>query len=45
MEEYAGNDEFEAVLDRMLSQLVDDGIMSMTWNEIDGGCYALQDGG
>tara|TARA_R110000803_G_scaffold176498_1_gene238933 strand:+ start:345 stop:512 length:168 start_codon:yes stop_codon:yes gene_type:complete len=43
MEDYAGHDEFEAALERMLSSLVDDGIMSMTWDEIDGIVYYMTD--
>ena len=43
MNEYAGHDEFEAALERMLSSLVDDGIMSMTWDEIDGIVYYMTD--
>jgi hypothetical protein len=41
MEDYAGHDELEAAVDRMLSSLVDDGIMSMTWDEIDGVVYFM----
>jgi|TARA_R110001583_G_scaffold145163_1_gene297197 DNA-binding PadR family transcriptional regulator len=43
MEEYTGHDEFEATLDRMLSSLVDDGILSMSWDEVDGLVYFMTD--
>ena len=43
MNEYAGHDEFEAAVDRMLSQLVDDGILSMSWDEVDGIVYYMTD--
>ena len=41
MNEYAGNDEFEAAIDRMLSSLVDDGLISMSWDEVDGIVYFM----
>ncbi len=41
--EYAGQDEFEAAIDRMLSSLVDDGIISMSWDEVDGIVYYMTD--
>ena len=40
---YAGQDEFEAAIDRMLSSLVDDGIISMSWDEVDGIVYYMTD--
>ena len=43
MKEYAGNDEFEAAVDRMLSSLVDDGLISMSWDEVDGIVYFMTD--
>tara|TARA_R110001599_G_scaffold347981_1_gene574777 strand:+ start:862 stop:1029 length:168 start_codon:yes stop_codon:yes gene_type:complete len=41
MNEYAGHDEFEAAVDRMLSSLVDDGLLSMSWDEVDGIVYYM----
>ena len=41
MNEYAGHDEFEAAVDRMLSSLVDDGLLSMSWDEMDGIVYFM----
>ena len=41
MEDYAGQDEFEAAVDRMLSSLVDDGLISMSWDEVDGIVYFM----
>ena len=43
MEEYAGYNEEEKTLDAMLSRMVDDGIISMTWNEMDGLVYYMTD--
>ena len=43
MKEYAGNDEFEAAIDRMLSSLVDEGLISMSWDEVDGIVYFMTD--
>ena len=43
MIEYAGHDEFEAAVDRMLSSLVDDGLISMSWDEVDGIVYFMTD--
>jgi DNA-binding PadR family transcriptional regulator len=43
MNEYAGHDEFEAAVDRMLSSLVDDGFLSMSWDEVDGIVYFMTD--
>ena len=43
MKEYAGNDEFETAVDRMLSSLVDDGLISMSWDEVDGIVYFMTD--
>ena len=43
MNEYAGHDEFEAAVDRMLSSLVDDGLLSMSWDEVDGIVYFMTD--
>ena len=43
MKEYAGNDEFEAAVDRMLSRMVDDGLISMSWDEVDGIVYFMTD--
>jgi len=43
MNEYQGLDEYEAAIDRMLSSMVDDGIISMSWDEVDGIVYFMTD--
>ena len=43
MKEYQGLDEYEAAIDRMLSSLVDDGLISMSWDEVDGIVYFMTD--
>ena len=43
MEEYSGYDEEEQALDAMLSKMVDDGIISMSWDEVDGLVYFMTD--
>ena len=43
MNEYQGLDEYEAAIDRMLSSLVDDGLISMSWDEVDGIVYFMTD--
>ena len=43
MKEYSGYDEEEQTLDAMLSKMVDDGIISMSWDEVDGLVYFMTD--
>jgi DNA-binding PadR family transcriptional regulator len=43
MEDYKGLTPDEQILDEMLSRMVDDGIISMTWNEVDGLVYYMTD--
>ena len=43
MEDYAGYNEEEKTLDAMLSKMVDDGIISMSWDEVDGLVYFMTD--
>ena len=43
MKEYNGLTPDEQILDEMLSRMVDDGIISMTWNEVDGLVYYMTD--
>jgi len=43
MEDYAGYNEEEQAIDRMLSKMVDDGIISMSWDEVDGIVYFMTD--
>jgi DNA-binding PadR family transcriptional regulator len=41
MKEYNGLTPEEQAIDRMLSRLVDDGIISMSWDEVDGIVYFM----
>ena len=43
MEEYSGYSEEEQTLDAMLLKMVEDGIISMTWDEVDGLVYFMTD--
>ena len=43
MEEYTGYSEEEQTLDAMLLKMVEDGIISMTWDEVDGLVYFMTD--
>ena len=41
MKEYNGLTPEEQAIDRMLSSMVDDGIISMSWDEVDGIVYFM----
>ena len=43
MEDYQGLTPEEQAIDRMLSRMVDDGIISMSWDEVDGIVYFMTD--
>ena len=43
MEDYKGLTPEEQAIDAMLSSMVDDGIISMSWDEIDGIVYFMTD--